>query len=768
MFASPGESRYCGGVFHFALMHMARSPGLPPSPERLLAEAQSRANAGDMAGAEKLLRQVPRTSSAAVDAARLLGIFKFSQGNFVEAAQLFLRVLKSPSVISADHVNHGLALAKLGQSGKAEAAYRQALQLEPQSSEAWFNLGNLFRAEDAQAEAIAAYEEAIACAPQDYRAHFNLGLAHAKRDTPLAAIACFERTLELSSGHIDAHNELGLAQAALGDQEAAEQRYRRVLSTDPDHIPALTNLGNALAARRRFDDAHRCFLRLVAIPDCPAASLVAFAQMLLRVRRTDEGEKMLRRALVLEPDHGDALAALAMVLQWQCRWDELEAIRPRLVKMSLQASRNGQRSPIAPHTALSQYLSPAEERLIAESWSREQRAAMTSLSNQQGFTYPPRKRDKIRLGYFSNDFNSQATAHLIAGLFEQHDRDRFEVFAYSFGADDGSTWRQRIEAASDQFVDVTHEGYAATAARMNRDEVDILLDFKGFTAEARPQVYALRPAPIQVNYLGFPGTIGADYMDYIIADEIVIPDDERIHYAEQVVYLPESYQANDNRQEIGDWPATRADAGLPETGIVFSCFNETYKIDRTIFDIWMRLLGRVPGSVLWLRDHNARLRASLRAAAEAAGVEGARIVFAEMLPKEQHLARCRLADLFVDSYALTAHTTATDSLWAGVPMVTCPRNTFATRVGKSLLDNLGLPELVVDSLEDYETLAVRLVTTPDELAQLHKRLSENLKTAPLFNTTRLTRHLEQAFERMWVRYRLGKKPESFRVPSLPV
>lgn len=747
---------------------MARSPALPPSPEHLFAEAQTRANAGDVARAEKLLRQIPRTSVVAADAARLLGILKYSQGQFVEAAQLFLRVLKSPAVTGADHVNHGLALSKLGQSGKAEAAYRQALKIDPQSSEAWFNLGNLFRAEDMLNEAVAAYEEAIACAPQDHRVHFNLGLAHAEQDEPLVAAACFEHTLELSPGHIDAYSELGLAHAALGDQEVAEQRYRHVLKIDPDHIPALTNLGNALVARRRFDEAYQCFMRLVALPNCPAASFAAFGEMLLRVLRTDDGERNLRRALALDPDHGEALAALAMVLQWQCRWDELDEIQPRLVKLSLELARSGRRSPIAPHTALSQYLSPAEERLIAESWSRHQSAAMRSIDKTLGSKYPSRKRDKIRLGYFSNDFNSQATAHLIAGLFEQHDRDRFEVYAYSFGADDGSTWRHRIAAASDHFVDVTQEGYAATAARMNRDEIDILLDFKGFTAEARPQVYALRPAPIQVNYLGFPGTIGADYMDYIIADEIVIPDDERMHYTEQVVYLPESYQANDDRQEIGDWPATRAEVGLPETGIVFSCFNETYKIDRTIFDVWMRLLGRVPGSVLWLRDHNARLRKSLRAAAEALGVQGERIIFAEMLPKEQHLARCRLADLFVDSYALTAHTTATDSLWAGVPMVTCPRNTFATRVGKSLLDNLGLPELVVDSLEDYEALAVRLATHPDELTQLRARLSENLKTAPLFNTARLTRHLEQAFDGMWARYREGRKPESFRVPSLPV
>lgn len=746
---------------------MSASPGPATSPERLLAEAQTRANAGDAAGAQRLLRQIPRQSGVGANAARLLGILRFAEGDHREAAQLFLRVLKTPAAVAIDHVNHGLALAALGRYPKAEAAYRAALVLEPGLSDAWFNLGNLFRATADLDAARTAFEHAIESAPDKFEAHFNLGQVFTESSQPVLALACFEKALELAPGHIDTHNELGLTHALLGDQEAAERCYRTALSHNPNHVTALTNLGNALAARRRFREAGACFARAVTLPDCPPESFTAYGEYLVRVQRTEMGENMIREALARDPENDMAMALLHMVLQWQCRWDELDQLRPKLMARSLRKAREGRRSPIAPHTALSQYFTPAEEKLIAESWSRHQTAEMRVIRAQHSFVYPVRKRSKIRLGYFSNDFNSQATAHLITGLFEQHDRDRFEVYAYSFGEDDGSSWRRRIEAASDQFVDVTQEGYRDTAARMNRDEVDILLDFKGFTAESRPQVYALRPAPVQVNYLGFPGTIGADYMDYIIADEIVIPDDERVHYSEQVVYLPESYQANDNRQRIGDWPATRADAGLPESGIVFSCFNETYKLDRTIFEAWMRILTRVPDSVLWLRDHNEALRANLRRAAEQAGVAGDRIIFAATLPKEQHLARCRLADLFLDSYALTAHTTATDSLWAGVPMVTCPRNTFATRVGKSLLVNLGLSELAVASLDDYEAMAVRLATHPDELAALRVRLAKSLKAAPLFDTPRLTRHLEAAFEGMWSRYMAGQAPESFRVAPLP-
>lgn len=746
---------------------MTSSTGASPSPEHLLAQAQARANAGDVAGAEALLADIPKAGGVALDAARLAGVLRFAQGDTAAAERHFAKVARHRNARPMDHVNLGLALAGQARWHKAEAAYRNAIALDPGHAQAWFNLGNLLRETGRLDAAVRAYERTITLAPRDARPHFNLGFVRAAQYLPGQAIVHFEEALKLAPDLIDAHNEIGLAHAALGDHEAAEERYQRLLALNPKHSAALANLGTALAARRRFDEALTLLAQACAQPDCSLEALTAYGDVLLRVGKTEAGETVLRRALDRKPDHGDALAALAMILQWQCRWEELEVIRPGLIDMSLQAARTDRRSHIAPHTALSQNLTPAQERVIAESWSRHQSAQMRALRDARPFDYPARSRDRIRLGYFSNDFNSQATAHLIVGLFEQHDRDRFEVFAYSFGADDGSSWRRRIEAASDSFVDVTQESYAATAARINQDGVDILLDFKGFTAESRPQVYALRPAPIQVNYLGFPGTIGADYMDYLVADEIVIPPEAREHYTEKIVYLPECYQANDNRQAFADRPATRAEAGLPKTGVVFSCFNETYKIDRTIFEVWMRILGRVPGSVLWLRDQSAALRENLKRAAQASGVSADRILFAGLLPKEQHLARCRLADLFLDTYALTAHTTATDSLWAGVPVLTCPRNTFATRVGKSLLLNLGLPELVMPDLAAYEETAVDLATRPDALAAIRARLAENLTTAPLFDTTRLTRHLEGAFAGMWDRYRAGVPPESFRVPRLP-
>ena len=742
---------------------MATSRSDPRKVHALIVQAEACLQAGDHDGVLNVLAPLRGSDAAGIAANRMRGIVAFARGDFATAARQFARIVRAGGAAPEDHVNHGLAALQLGRLDAAAKSFRLALAQAPGHTEAWLNLGSLqFHSADFAA-AEESFARLVALAPADARAWYNLGLARATRNRPRDAIAAYERALVLDPQLLDTWNNLGLAHAALGDHATAEASYRQLLARSPDHAPALANLGNALAARRAFDAALECLHRAAALAPAEPGIMHALAEVQLRTGRNEAAEATLRRVLALDPGHGRAMAALAMTLQWECDWDALDPLRANLIALALREARAGRRSPVAPHTALSQFLSPAEELEIARSWSRDLTDGMATAGTKTRFAYPPRRRDRIRLGYFSNDFNSQATAHLIVGLFERHDRTRFEVFAYSFGGDDGSDWRRRIEAASDAFIDVTDEDFAATAARMNADEIDILLDFKGFTAEARPQVYALRPAPVQVNYLGFPGTIGAEYLDYLIADEIVIPPSEQDFYAEKIVYLPECYQANDDRQPIADRPATRDAVGLPDGAIVYCCFNETYKIDRTIFAVWMRILEQVPDSVLWLRDQGPRLRRNLQAAASAAGIAASRLVFAPTLPKQEHLARCRLADLFLDSYALTAHTTATDALWAGVPVLTCPRNTFATRVGKSLLTHVGLPELAVADLGEYETMAVRLAHAPAALASLKARLVSNVKTEPLFDTARLTRHLEAAFEGMWRRHQAGEAPTGFRV-----
>ena len=354
----------------------------------------------------------------------------------------------------------------------------------------------------------------------------------------------------------------------------------------------------------------------------------------------------------------------------------------------------------------------------------------------------------------------------MAGLFEKHDRERFETIAMSFLPEDPSATGQRVKAAFSRFVDVSRASDREVAGLMRELEVDIAVDLMGFTADNRTAIFAHRAAPIQVNYLGFPATMGADYIDYIIADRFVIPEDKRAYCSEQVVYLPESFQANDDQRKIGETIPTRLEAGLPETGFVFCSFNNSYKINPAIFDVWMRLLKTVAGSVLWLVADSLSVQNNLRREAGKRDVEASQLIFAPRLPYADHLARFRLADLFLDTLPFNAAATASDALWAGVPVLTCAGEAFASRIAGSLLNAVGLPDLITYSMEDYEALALKLATTPAMLSELRARLARNRTTHPLFDTDRFRRHIEAAYITMWERVQRGEPPVSFAVQPL--
>ena len=367
----------------------------------------------------------------------------------------------------------------------------------------------------------------------------------------------------------------------------------------------------------------------------------------------------------------------------------------------------------------------------------------------------------------SADLREHPVAHLISGMFERHDRSRFETIAISSGDDKPSPIRDRLKRSFDRFFDVNAMSDREVAKLIRELEVDIAVDLNGFTDGSRPDVFAYKPAPVQVNYLGYAGTLGQDYCDYIIADRFVIPEESRGDYAEKVVYLPDSFMVNDAGRKISAQTPSRAEAGLPEKGFVFCCFNNAYKITPDVFDVWMRLLGQVDGSVLWLSRANVHTLSNLRREAQARGIAADRLVFAPRLPlNEDHLARVRLADLFLDTLYYNAHTTAADALWAGVPVLTCPGATFASRVAGSLLGAVALPELITTSPQEYETLALGLARDPARLAALRQRLARNRDACPLFDTDRFTRHIEAAYARMWQRTKRGERPESFAVEPI--
>jgi protein O-GlcNAc transferase len=372
---------------------------------------------------------------------------------------------------------------------------------------------------------------------------------------------------------------------------------------------------------------------------------------------------------------------------------------------------------------------------------------------------------KIRIGYFSADFHGHATAYLMAQLFELHDRSKFEIFGFSFGPPADDDMRRRLAAGFDQLIDVKDKSDKEIAELARNLQIDIGVDLKGFTDQSRSGIFAHRAAPIQVNYLGFPGTMGANYIDYIIADRTLIPPEEAEFYTEKIAYLPHSYQVNDRTRRISDRRFTREELGLPTDAFVFCCFNNSFKITPDVFDIWMRLLTKVDRSALWLLKTNASAVESLRAEAVRRGIESERLVFAEPIDLSDHLARHASADLFLDTFYCNAHTTASDALWAGMPVVTRLGHTFAGRVAASLLNAIGLPELVTRTSDEYEQLAFRLANDRDKLSLIRKRLADNRLTHPLFDTELFTRHIESAYEKMWERHRMNLKPDHLSVEA---
>jgi predicted O-linked N-acetylglucosamine transferase (SPINDLY family) len=427
-----------------------------------------------------------------------------------------------------------------------------------------------------------------------------------------------------------------------------------------------------------------------------------------------------------------------------CDWSRLE----ELCEFQRRSALEHPEQPVQPFGLLAIPSTPMEQLACAQNFARALAASVARDRKRLAFGFDRASRKRLRVGYLSADFHGHATAYLVAEMFELHDRKRFEVIAYSYGPDEGSPIRARLQRGFDRFVDVRSLSHAEAAAAIHADGVDILVDLKGYTVHARPEIMALRPAPVQVNYLGYPGTMGADFIDYIVGDRFITPAARAGEFSENLVIMPDSYQVNDRRRQVAATPSRQA-LGLPGNGFVFCCFNQPYKILPDVFAVWMRLLLAVPGSVLWLLELNPWSAQNLRREAAARGVEPSRRVFGPALALPEHLGRLPAADLFLDTFPVNAHTTASDALWVGLPLLTCAGETFASRVAGSLLCAAGAPELVTQSMAEYEALALRLARAPGELAELRRRLTRGRDASRLFDTPRFVRNLETAYETMW-------------------
>ena len=655
-------------------------------------------------------------------------------------------------------VDRGNVLFDLGRHDEALAAHEKALLIRPESARAWAGRGDVFFVLKRFDEAIAAFDRALSLDPdlaQGWLGRGNVLFVFKRYEE---ACAAQNRALSIEPDFAKAWLGLGNVFLALDRHREALVAYDRALSLDPDLAQAWLGRGNLFFGLRRHDEAMADYDRAVQLKPDLAEAWLGRGYVFANRRRYDESFAACDRAFSLDPHLAAAEGERIFARLHLCDWNNLEAECEHLV----QSVRSGKDSgnPLA-FMAIN---SSIDDQLgCARLWTRRFYSAWEA-SSWRGDRY---RHDKIRIGYVSADFCQHPVANLVAGVFESHDRSRFEITGISIGLDDKSEIRQRLEHSFDRFIDAAASATDEIARQIKQHEIDILVDMNGFTQNSRTLIFAGRHAPVQVNYLGYPGTMGADFIDYIVGDAVLIPPSHQRGYAEKVVYLPGSYLPHDGKSRaISERVFQRADFGLPDDGFVFCCFNNASKLNPALFRSRMKLLKAVERSVLWLSENNATAAANLRKEAAAAGVDPDRLVFAGRVPSmADHLARHRLADLFLDTLPYNAHTTASDALWAGLPVLTQIGETFAGRVAASLLTAIGLPELIAQTEQQFESSAIELATRPERLAAIRERLAHNRLTMPLFDTQRYTRHIESAFATMHERHQNGVAPDHIYVLS---
>jgi protein O-GlcNAc transferase len=684
-----------------------------------------------------------------------VGVVLHLEGKLSEAASAYRKAAAAMPGYAEAFFNLGVVLHQMRALEAADAAYRQAIAVNPNVAVAHNNLGTVLKDLGRLDAAMAAFERAIDLRADYAEAAYNRAAVLQERGRLEDALAGYGRALLLRPDYVDAVNNAGIVLQELGRFRDAIELYRRVARPMPVHADLYNNLGTALLADGQPEEARAAFEQALSCRrDFPEAAY-NFGNALRELGDLAGAIAAWRDAVALRPDYGDALSQVAHHRALACAWDTHRQDQQTLRDLVAHGTR------VPPFYLFATEATAAEQLRCAEQW-------IAPLKPPQGGVFRHgvrREGSRIRLGYLSADFHQHATARLMAELFESHDRNRFEVLAYSYGMHDASPMRARLASAFDRFVDIAALSHRDAAARINADEVDILVDLKGYTHAARPAIAAFRPAPVQVSYLGFPATMGADFMDYILVDRFVVPESQQAFFSERLVHLPNCYQVNDRKRDMRDTPTTRRDWGLPEDGLVLCCFNNSYKVTPRVFDIWMRLLREARGSFLWLLAANVPVEANLREQAARRGVDPSRLVFAPVVPPPVHLERHRHADLFLDTLPCNAHTTASDALWCGLPLLTSTGDTFAGRVAGSLLTAIGLPELVTSSLEDYERAARALIQAPDRLKTLREKIERQRDVNSLFDLPRLAGAIEAAYARMWQTWLSGQKPTAFSIES---
>lgn len=659
----------------------------------------------------------------------------------------------------------------LQQQGKFAAAihqYEQIVTVYPEYAPAWYQIGVILGNQQQNEQAILAYQKTLSINPNYAEAHNNLGILRVALQDFAGAISCFQAAIKSNPDYAFAHNNLGLVWQMQGNFTAAAGKFREALQKNIQYAEAYLNLGIVLEAQQQKGEVVACFRAAIRYKPNYIKAYNRLGTALMSLPNAGNAEitearKVFEQVLALQPDSAEAFTHLSSLKASICDWQSYESDLKRLWQITQAELTTGEATSIG---AFDTIYKPWDRQLqlqVAKTHGHSIVKQWQQTRESLDFTHSRSHDGRLRIGYVSNDFRNHATSHLMRSLFSLHNRTNWEIFAYSCGQDDQSNYRSHIINSCEHFQDISELSIEDSSRLIFHDQIQILVDVNGYTAGSRTGIFALKPAPIQVNYLAYPGTMGADFIDYIITDATVTPPEYADSFSEKFVILPHSYQVNDYQQEISTQLVTRVENGLPASGFVFCCFNNNYKIEPVMFDVWMRILASVPGSVIWLFSRFPIVEDNLKAAAQARGISGDRLIFAQFQPKAQHLARLQLADLFLDTLHYNAHTTASDALWVGVPVITYPGQTFASRVAASLLNAVGLPELITSSLEAYAQLAINLANSPACLHQLKQKLAQNRLAYPLFDTPHYVRHLEQAYRAMWDIYSSGQTPQAIKI-----
>jgi protein O-GlcNAc transferase len=680
--------------------------------------------AGKFAEAETNFKEVLREQPKHLAALNLLGVVLMEAKKYTEAEKYVLQAIKLNSNSDTTFYNYGIILKNLERPSEALDAIDRAITLNSSVAESWNNRGAILND-------LKRYDEAI---------------------------VSFEKAISLKPNYVEALSNQGKSLYLLARYHDSERIYAKAISLAPHLVQTWMGYAAVLADLKRLEESLAAYDRAIELNSNLAEAWASKASLLAVLDRNEEAFSAYDRALNLNPDMefvlGDRIFAKLLI----CDWANYDAESDRVLRML----RDGFCASL-PVPLMALPTSPSEQLQGVKKYVSKKVFAPSRLL-WKGEKY---SHDRIRLAYVSADLREHPVGYLTAGIFEHHDKSRFETFAFFLRHDKNSPAQRRIESAFNFILNADGRPDLEIAEAIRKAEIDIAIDLTGFTLDGRPNVFAARPAPIQINFLGYSATTGAKFFDYIIGDEILIPEEYSKFYSEKIVRLPHTYLPTDNTRLIATRPMPRSEFGLPEDGFVFCCFNNRFKINPRIFDVWMRLLSNVPRSVLWLaKGKDPVAERNLRLEAERRGVDPQRLVFAKyLLRAEDHIARYQLADLFLDTVPYNAHTTASDALWAGLPLITCMGSAFAGRVAASVLNAVGLPELVTQSLEEYEALALKLATTPAMLDLVRGKLLQNRNSYPLFDTARFTRNLESAYTTIWQRTQAGEPPQSFRVKS---